>query len=167
MSNLHEYKQVVDSKLYDKIFLNDRKLSDSNLYVSNDFSGTIQQLFILRNWEELNKKISQDELWVMLKLYDHRPAKLIFNTINGKLVADSRAQELYKKFYYNSMWLYKPEDKDIRNYFNISTLVLVIVLLVILYFVTGFIETAIQKVNYNLLDPLKLLEISTRYQQWK
>lgn len=169
MSNLYEYKKIIDNKLHEKIFQTDNKLRDSNIYVNRDFSGTIQQLFIVGNWDVLNKYISSDELWAILKLYEYRPAKLVFDGVSGNLIADTSSQELYKKYYYNSLWLYdenknKEQDKnfDIRKFFNVYSYLVFIFLLIVLYFVVDFFDKRQRKPN-NLL---KLLQISTEAQQY-
>lgn len=99
MSNLYEYKELIDKQLHSRIFLNDPLLLDSNIYINRDFSGTIQQLFIVSNWETLRKKITDDELWAMLKLHEYRSSKIVFDSSTGSLIADVSAQALYKKYY--------------------------------------------------------------------
>lgn len=168
MSNLYEYKKIIDNKLHAKIFQTDNKLLDSNIYVNRDFSGAIQQLFIIGNWETLTKYISSDELWAILKLYEYRPAKLVFDGVSGNLIADSSSQELYRKYYYNSLWLYENEDKeqdrniDIRKFLNVYSFLIFLFLFIVLYFVVDFFDKKQRKPN-NLL---KLLQISTEAQQY-
>lgn len=156
MSNLFEYKNVIEEKLHEKVFINDPKFLDANIYINKDFSSTIQQLFILRNWNTLSKQITQDELWSYLKLHEYRTSKLVFNSVSGNLIADAASQDLYKQYYYNSLWL-----TDGSRYLNTCTLIFIIVLLALFYYITGVWHKQTASTN-NLLE---LLEISTRAQQ--
>ncbi|WBR61481.1 FeoB-associated Cys-rich membrane protein [Drosophila suzukii associated hytrosavirus 1] len=128
MSNLFEYKDLLNESLHSRVFFNDPKLLDSNVYVDPEFGGTLHQAFILRNWAELKKKIPEDELWTRLKAYEHRQAKIIFDPI-GHLIADANSQELYKKYYYNSLWA------DSENKIGIGIIFLITVLLALFYYI--------------------------------
>lgn len=158
MSNLVEYKNVIDDKLHDTIFISDPKFLDTNIYINTDFSSTIQQLYILRNWDTLSKKITEDELWAYLRLHEYRTSKLVFNSVSGNLIADAASQDLYKKYYYNALWL-----TDCSQYLNIFTLMFIIILLTLFYYITNLWQKQITSAAANNL--LELLEISTRAQQ--
>lgn len=179
MSNLAEYLSLVDEKLHKSVFFTDPQLMDYNVYVDRDFVGTLQQLYIVKNWSVLRNKIGDDELWLLLKLYEYRTSnKLVFDGSTGTLIADNNAQELYKKYYYNSLWLLDNNDKtqsggggvgpnadtlDTRNFLNIRTLIVVVILLVLFYYIVSVWRGQVNTTN-NLLD---ILEESTRAaQQW-
>lgn len=171
MSNLAEYADVVDTSLHSRVFLNDPKLMDGNVYVNRDFSSILQQLYIVKNWKRLSQRITPDELWAYLKLHEYRPSKLVFDGETGDLIADTSSQDLYKRFYYNSLWLIDDDDDnnntnkpDARNYLNISTLIIIVVFLVILFFITN---TWQQEANGGTNNILQFLKASTVAQQWK
>lgn len=161
MSNLCDYKAVIDPRLYERIFMNDPKLLDSNVYTNRDFSGMLQQLLIVRNWEVLREHISEDELWVMVKLHEYRPSKLVFDGVTGTLIADSASQQLSKRYYYNALW----SDKE--NFFKtvspIKALLCILVLIVLFYYlvVRNHLQAA-QSFNSHILD---ILGETTRSQQ--
>lgn len=157
MSNLVDYKQLIDEKLHAKIFIGDPKLLDTNIYINRDFSSTLQQLFIVKHWKVLREKINEDELWALLKLSEHRPAKLVFDGVTGELIADKSSQELFKKYYKNSLWL----DDDKRYALSIRNLIFVCVLFFLLYYIFTVLEQQTNRTN-NLLN---ILEYSTYSQQ--
>lgn len=171
MSNIYEYKSIIDPSLHKRIFITDPKLYDANIYINRDFSSTIQQLIILGNWKTLNKRIDSDELWNILKLYEFRAGKLVFDGHTGDLIADKRAQSLYKKYYYNSLWF--TEDRtgiQTRNFLNLGTLIFVLILLFIFFYVTSVWEQQRQasgSAKLNTFNLLNRLENSTRAQQWQ
>lgn len=137
MSNLYEYKALTEPSLHSRIFLNDPRLLDSNVYMNRDFSATLQQLFLVRNWKLLTQTISQEELWAMLKLHEYRGSTLVFDSNSGNLIADKNSQQLYKKFYFNSIWLPAKHNDDggtnISKFFSINSALFCIVLLVVFY----------------------------------
>ena len=170
MSNLYEFKDLINEKLHENVFQNDPTLLDANVYVNRDFSGTLQQLFIIRHWNELSKKISEEELWSLLKLHEYRLSKIVFDSNTGNIIADENAQELYKKFYYNAIWLdninattANTTNLGIDSYLNKYTIVIIVFLLLLLYFIF-FVSHRGNISSNNLLD---ILEISTREQQIK
>lgn len=160
MSNLVEFKKLIDPKLYTSVFVSDPKISDSNVYVNRAFSSALHQLFILRNWHTLNTKITSEELWLLLKLHEYRPSKLVFDSVTGNLIAESRSQELYKTFYYNSLW---SRDTETRQHFSVGILLFVIIFLVIFYYIVSVVQGQVSSLH-NFLD---ILDLSTREQQWK
>lgn len=161
MSNLHEYKSVVDEKLHSRIFL--KNLTDLNISINRPFSSTIQQLFIVRNWETLSKTISQEELWAYLKIYEYRLSDIVFDEKTGNLIADENAKDLYKNYYYNSLIL---SSFDFSKRFNIYNILCVIVLFFIFVYITSIWRRK-HKINaLNVSGLLNLLETSTRAQQW-
>lgn len=165
MSNLSEYKSVVDEKLHGRVFINDPSLVDTNIYVNRIFSGTLQQLFIVRNWSTLSTVISPDELWTYLKLHEYRNSQVVFDGTTGNVVADAKAQELYKKYYYNSVISPSARQSfDIRRYFNTYTLLCIVVLLVLFFYITTLWQQQVDTLNVDNL--LQMLETSTRAQQW-
>lgn len=152
MSVLSEFKDVVDETLHSQVFLNDPRLLDSNIYVNRDFSSTLHQLYLLKNWTKLRKVIDEDELWALLKIHEFRSSKLVFDGSNGALIADSTSQELYKKYYYNALWLSNP-------HINFQSLLVAVVILVIFYYILNLWQ---QQTNNDLLQ---ILETATRIQQ--
>lgn len=170
MSNLYEYAALISDKLHGRIFLNDPQWLDNNVYINRDFTGTLQQLYILRNWEELKKNINEDALWIQLRLHEFRAGKLVFDGNTGQLIADSSAQALYRRYYYNSIWLPNDENSrgaggigifDIRKYLNIFALVFLVILCALIYFILYLLDR--QRQVFNLLD---ILETSTKAQQF-
>lgn len=171
MANLHDYKSAVEDRLLERIFENDPTLVDSNIYVNRSFGGTLQQLVMVRNWDTLSKSISQEELWALLKLQEYRLSKLVFDGQSGHLIADASAQELYKKYYYNSLWIDNDNNNtfDIRqSLFNPYTILCIVLFLIIVFYIIN---------TWNLQqegnDPfggvdnlLNLLETTTQLQQW-
>lgn len=170
MSNISDYKSLIDERLHERIFLLDNA---NRIYINPDFSGTIQQLFILKNWNILNKRISENELWLLLKLYEYRTANLYFDSNTGNLIGDTKSQDLYKKFYSNSLWLKDNNNNNNdgdksekrRQFSQLEILIIIIVITYILY----LFFFKISKIQYKAFIPqniLDLLEISTREQEW-
>lgn len=163
MSNLYEFKALINENLHETVFQNDPALLDSNVYVNRDFSGTLQQLFIIKNWDNLAKRIPEEELWAFLKLHEYRQSKIVFEGASGNIIADESAQDLYKKYYYNSIWLTNTSTTSIDNYFSkYTTIIIAFFLLLILYCIFFVWHRQGTEYNSNLLD---ILEISTRAQQ--
>lgn len=166
MSNLFQYRDIVDEDLHSRVFINDAHHIDTKVYVNSDFSGTLQQLFIIRNWETLSEIISPDELWAILKIYEYRPANIIFDGTTGNLIGDSNSRELYQKFYYNSLWLSSDQYISSTSFYFIS-FVLIVILIYILY--TIVILNREKQVKRRRLKPISLLDLleqTTQSQQW-
>lgn len=173
MSNLYEFKNLINENLHENVFQNDPTLLDSNVYINKDFSGTLQQLFIIRNWAELLEKISEEELWAFIKLHEYRQTKIVFDGSSGDIIADESAQELYKKYYYNSIWLKNRNhttnntttttNLGIDSYFIKYTIVIIVFLSFIVYCIF-FVWQRERIASNNLLD---ILELSTKAQQIK
>lgn len=167
MSNLSEYKEIIDPILHKRIFINDPTLNKSHIYINRKFSATIQQLFLLRHWQRLNKKISSDELWLLLRAHEYRSSKLLFDGNTGIILADSVSQKLFKTYYYNSFWF--DETDNVLNYkklLNFSTVLLVIVCLIIFYYILSIFQQN-HTSSEEKLNILNILETSTRAQQWR
>lgn len=165
MSHITDYKKLLDEKLHSRIFITDPTLKNSTIFIQPSFSGTLQQLFIVRNWDTLKKTISTEELWAFLKSYEFRQSKLVFDSITGNLIGDKKSEEIYKKYYYNSLWLVDGGNIDIKNYFNIKTLLCIIILMIIFFYIINNLKY--QQVNFMGVDGiLSLLESTTRAQKW-
>lgn len=159
MSNLVAYKDLIDSSLHSEIFQSDRELKDPNIYINRSFSGTLQQLFLLRNWNQLRNVIPEEQLWLILKKYEYKLVQLVFDSANGKLIADSDAQDLYKKYYYNSFWIGN------YSFFNFSTILLILIIFAIFLIIVIINKFVVynRKVDRYLenIDILSLLQKST------
>lgn len=161
MSNLHEYKALVDPSLHGRVFFNDPKLMDANVYVNRIYSGTLQQLYIIRNWDTLSKQITPDELWTYLRLHEFRPSKLVFDSTTGHLIADADSQKLYQQYYYNALW----SGQRQRDYINFKGFTLLVILLLAIYYIL-YIWQQQEKDLRTAANLLNLLEESTKAQQW-
>lgn len=165
MSNIHDFASIVDLKLHDRIFLNDPKLMDSNVYMNRKYSGTLQQLYIIKNWDSLVQRITPEELWAFLKIHEYRSSKLVFDSNTGDLIADRRSQDLYKRYYNNSLWSDEHDRGDainIKSFLNFQTLFIIIIFLFILFYISNIWEEQNNAAN-NILD---ILQASTIAQQW-
>lgn len=155
--NLSDYQRLVDESLHARIFNNDPRLDA--IYVNSRFSGTLQQLAILKNWSNLTTRFSPDELWSFLKYYEYRPSKLVFDRQGGAAASDSEANDLYRQFYQRSLWF---SDR----YYSLvifAIVGIVFVLLILLY--ATFVAPPSER-TYRRLNLLELLEATTRAQQW-
>ena len=154
--NLSDYQRLVDESLHARIFNNDPRLD--TIYVNSRFSGTLQQLAILKNWSNLTTRFSADELWIFLKYHEYRPSKLVFDR-QGASASESDANDLYRQFYQRSLWF---SDR----YYSLVVFAIVgivFVLLILLY--ATFVAPASER-TYRRLNLLELLEATTRAQQW-
>lgn len=171
MSNLYEYKSIINPTLHKRIFITDPKLANANIYINRDFSSVLQQLIIVRNWTTLSQRISTDELWNILKLHEFRSGKLVFDSRTGELIADTRAQAVFKKFYYNSLWFAQDHTGvNTRHFLNLGTLVFLLILVFVFYYITSVWQQQSQATGNNTFNTYTLLtklETSTRAQQWQ
>lgn len=175
MTNLADYKEIIDQKIHNRVFLVENFPKNSNILLNPDFSGTIQQLYILRNWAKLSEIISEGDLWSILKLYEFKPTKLSFNNTDGKLIPDENFNDnlnLYKKYYFNSYWLNKnlttEKNNNIFQHFNLYVLLFLIIFVILFLFLVirnHFLETDNSEIQ--AINLLELLELSTIGQQWR
>lgn len=163
MLNINDFADIIAPRLHNRIFLNDPKLLDSNVYMNRKYSSTLQQLYILKNWEILNKRITHDKLWAFLKLYEYRSSKLVFDGVTGNLIGDKSSQDLYKQYYYNTLWIDNHNDEiNVKSFLNVETIVIITILLCVLYYISNRWE----KQNKTALNILNVLQDSTVAQQW-
>lgn len=176
MSNLYQYREIIDDRLQDRVFLTNRKLVVSDVYINKEFSGTVQQLFILKNWNELKKQISEDELWLRLKSYEYRQSDIVFNAENGILKERSDNTDLNTIYYYNLFWSSAAENPFI-NSLSLTFIIIIIVGAIVIFIILNFIKTPLLdsyfasdiNENNNSLNLLKLIENRTQKQteEWK
>lgn len=161
MTSLKDYKNIVSQEVQKEVF----RRRSRDVMVSDEFAGVLQQFYILQNWRKLREKIHPEELWAMLKLFEYRSAKLIFDIETGNLLGESSTQEIYKKYYYNSLWLLNEEGSENLIFpKNISTFIAISILLIVIYFVLNiFVGKTRHKVNRKVCV-LNLLKVSTRVQ---
>ena len=136
MTEVEEYKRlVVGEALRRKIFIEDP--SFNNIFVNRDFSGTLRQLYILKNWKELTKYIDSGSLWLLFKANEFRLNKLTFGKHYGNQTSGLNDFYLYNLYQKNQLFANTYNSSTYAG-FSLSFLLITIVVFIIVLFVSYF-----------------------------